>query len=157
MQGIDYQQLYDFLEEYTDFLDKMQRDETEKFAALSSRDMARIEHSISVAQANAKQLENFETQRIKLQNRAGLEGLSFREIILKAPEHEQSWLLQLFDRFERSVSDIKFYNDKSMSVARDEMLEIDPSAVLPGAVKQNPYSKLKEETGNKNGMLETKI
>ena len=62
----------------------------------------------------------------------------------------------MFERFVRSGNAIRFHDDKSMSVARDTMLRVDPGAVLPGA-KANPYSRIKKEQDDQNGMLETKI
>ncbi len=149
-----------FMEEYTDFLERMVADENEKLAALSSRELKRIEHSITVSQANAKQLDNYEAKRIALQSGAGFDGMSFRELLDAVPEEQRGPLKWLFARFERSVSEIRFRNDKSMLVARDHMLDIDPAAVIPlqpGAKAANPYEKLREEQAEaQSGMMETK-
>lgn len=138
-----------FMQEYTAFLGRMRRDESIKLSALASKELRKIEHSISVSQANAKQLENFEAQRIALQASAGYEGMSFRQVITNAPKEKQSELWDIFTAFESHVAEIRFYNDKSMAVARDNMLDLDPEAVLPGsadgAKPNNPYEKIREE------------
>ncbi len=149
-----------FMAEYTDFLGRMRLDENGKLAALSSRELPRIESSIATSQANAKQLENYETKRMTLQADAGLQGLSFRQVIESAPPDAQRGLWFLFDRFERTVADIRFLNDKSMAMARDNMIDIDPEAVLPGAGAaggSNPYEKLRRERAGHSAILETKV
>lgn len=149
-----------FMIEYTTFMGRMRADENEKLAALSSRDLSRIEHSITVSQANAKQLENYEIRRVALQAAAGYENLSFRELIAVAPEEEQDGLWQLFAKFENHVSEIRFFNDKSMAVARDNMIEIDPEAVLVGSQggkPSNPYERLREEQNGRTSILEKKV
>lgn len=157
------QDYFTFLEEYTQFLERMTEDESEKLAALSSRDLPRIEQSITVSQANAKRLENYELKRVEIQDKAGYGGCTFAQLLERTDPFEQDWLRQVFDRFERSVSEIRFRNDKSMAVARDNMLAINPDAVLPGpgtkpgAKAQNPYAKIREEAGDSTGMLETKV
>lgn len=148
-----------FVEEYTEFLERMTDDESEKLSALNSRDLERIERSIAVSQANAKRLENYEVKRISMQAKAGYEGMTFDQLIERADPMEQGWLRQLFARFERSVNEIRFRNDKSMAVARDNMLALDPEAALPAGKTpaQNPYAKIKKEAGEQTNILETKV
>ena len=154
---------YAFVREYTGFLERMLADEKAKLLALQSKDLPKIEHSIAASQANAKQLENYEIKRVAMQAKSGYEGLSFRQIIETYPKDDQSDFWQLYNRFERHVGDIRFHNDKSMAVARDNMLAIDPSAALPGASGQegpkssNPYKKIRDEQDMQNSILETKI
>ncbi|MDL2295072.1 hypothetical protein LJC60_10755 [Ruminococcaceae bacterium OttesenSCG-928-D13] len=146
-----------FMVDYTAFLARMRADENDKLAALSSRELSRIEHSISVSQANAKQLGNFEARRQALQAAAGYEGLTFRQLIELAPDEDQDRLWQLFTRFEGSVAEIRFFNDKSMAVARDNMIEIDPASVLPSGKGNNPYERIREKQNGQGGILETKV
>jgi hypothetical protein len=142
--------------DYTAFLEGMRADENDRLAALSSRELPRIEHSIAVTQANAKQLGNLEARRQVLQAAAGYEGLSFRQVILNAPVDERDRLWRLFARFEGNVAEIRFFNDKSMAVARDNMIEIDPASVLGAAAgANNPYARLRDER-NDRAILETK-
>ncbi len=154
------QEYYSFLQEYTGFLEQMLDDEKSKLQALMSKDLARIEQSITTSQANAKQLENYETKRSSMQAKAGYAGQSFRQIIETFPRETQSSFWQLYDRFERSVGGIRFHNDKSMAVARDNMMAIDPSAALPGTAGRppsNPYSKMRQAQDGQASILETKI
>lgn len=149
-----------FVEEYTQFLERMTLDEGEKLSALGSRDLERIERSIAVSQANAKQLENYELKRIDQQAKAGYGGLTFPQLVEQAEPALQGKMRQLFGRFERSVKEIRFRNDKSMAVAKDNMMSVDPEAVLPGAgagKAQNPYARFKEEEAAANNILEKKV
>lgn len=72
-------------------------------------------------------------------------------------------MLRLFTQFERNVSEIRFYNDKSMGVAKDNMIEIDPEMVLHSQAGQktgpaNPYEKIREEhRQERSSRLETKV
>lgn len=154
------QAFYTFMEEYTDFLERMRKDEQERLSALESRNLQRIESTIAVSQANAKQLENYELKRNSVQQNAGLGGLSFKDVVKAVPADAQRGYSVLFDRFARHVSDIRFLNNKCMSVAKDGMLEIDPSAVLPAQTggHTNPYQTIrKNEVEKNNSILETKV
>lgn len=155
-----YDNFVTFMREYTDFLGRMRQDEADKLEAVASRELEKIEHSIAVSQANAKRLDNYETRRVATQDAAGFGGFTFRQLIAKAPGAEQDALWDLFSRFERNVSEIRFYNEKSMSIARDNMIDIDPAAVLPGqagAKPNNPYEKIREAQHEQSNMiLETK-
>lgn len=142
--------------EYTGFLAQMCADEKGKMAALSGREIADIEHSIAKSQANAKQLSNYEEKRIALQAAAGYGGMTFRQVVAEAPAGKREALQQLLATFERHVTDIRFYNDKSMAIARDNMVDIDPGSVTSGQGNQNPYEKQRERRLG-GGLLETKV
>ena len=153
----DQKEFISFMAEYTGFLAQMCADEKEKMAALGGRVLSDIEHSIAKSQANAKQLAIFEGKRVALQKAAGYDGMSFRQLIEAAPQAQRGDLVRQLAAFEQLVLDIRFYNDKSMAIARDNMVEIDPSAILAGqASNSNPYEKQRGRQEN-GGLLETKI
>ncbi len=149
-----------FMSDYTDFLSKMCADESNKLAAIASRELVQIEQSITTSQANAKQLQNLEEKRLRLQSEAGYEGMSFRQLIGTAPAVQQDGLWKLFSKFENNVAEIKFFNDKSMAMARDNMVVMDPEAVLAaqgGAKPNNPYEDIRSRQEGPSGLLETKV
>lgn len=155
--ALAHEEFVAFMVEYTGFLAQMCADEKEKMAALAGRVLSDIEHSIAKSQANAKQLANYEQKRIALQNAAGYGGMTFRQLIAAAPGMGQSGLWQVFSTFERRVADIRFYNDKAMAIARDNMVELDPELVLNERVNHNnPYEKMKEKQAG-SSLLETKV
>lgn len=155
------EELFSCLEEYADFLARMAKDEDEKLQALVSNSLPRIERAISVAQANAKQLESFELKRIRLQEQAGYGNMTFSEMIESAPEEERQSLEALLWRIQEYVDRIKYTNSKSMKVARVNMKEIDPAAEVPGAVHSpasDAYRKARERiNGDKTMLLKAKI
>ena len=156
-----YGELIDFYEEYAAFLAQVLRDEEEKLQALMSSSLPRIEHSISAAQANTKQMENMELRREMLQERAGFAKLSFREILERIPETEQSAFQALFERIRSYVEQIKFHNEKSMGMARANVKAVNPDALLPDEEAKkmnpakNPYAKVRQQ--EHTSILETKI
>jgi len=109
--------LYDFFGEYAAFMEDMESVQKEKLDSLLSRDLLRMERSIKSQQAYAMRLENIENRRIRVQEEAGLGGLTFSELISRAPEEKRRELSLLFDRVKRSVSNIKYLNDKASELA----------------------------------------
>lgn len=157
-----YTELIDFYEEYAAFLAQILRDEKEKLQALLSNSLPRIEHAISEAQANTKQMENMELRREVLQEAAGFGGRTFREIIESVPEDEKAAFQALFERIQNDVEQIKFHNEKSMSVARANVKAVNPEALMPHEQKnaaQNPYVRASRQTqpDQSASILETKI
>ncbi|MEG0018875.1 MAG: flagellar export chaperone FlgN [Hydrogenoanaerobacterium sp.] len=156
--SVGFNELVGFFEEYADFTSHMASSETEKVRALISNELPRIEHAISVAQANAMKLENMEQQRIKLQERAGCGGKTFSEIIENAPDEEKERLRVLFLRIQGSVEDIKQRNEKSVDIASANMrrlnIELEPRST--DTTPASAYMRVKENKGS-GPMLETKV
>lgn len=157
----DYEtELFNFFEEYAEFLEKLNSDEEEKLSSLLSNSIERIEHAISVGQANAKQMENMERRRIRLQEKAGYAGMTFSEIIESAPDEERVGLEALLHRVITLAENIQFQNKKSMGVARDNLhiMNLAPET-LAGASKQaTAYVRASEKTRVPSiSLLETKI
>lgn len=150
-----------FLQEYNAFLAEMSKSEQEKLQALLSNSLPRIEHALSEMQANAKRMENMEAKRLNLQKKAGLGDLSFSQIIEALPEELRAETAALMHNFERHISDIRFHNEKSMSIAHDRVMIIDPDALQdkgeqPSTAAESAYAKVRDLLNN-NGILETKI
>ncbi|MFR6327882.1 MAG: flagellar protein FlgN [Eisenbergiella sp.] len=80
------EEIFVFLTEYTEFLEKMEVTQQEKLDLLLSGDLKKIEQSIMVQQAMDKQLENLEQARMRLFQEHGVEGKTFRELIPLQPE-----------------------------------------------------------------------
>ena len=59
------EEIFVFLTEYTEFLEKMEVTQQEKLDLLLSGDLKKIEQSIMVQQAMDKQLENLEQGRLR--------------------------------------------------------------------------------------------
>lgn len=136
------QELFTFFEKYVSVLYTMVADEKEKLNALVSNSLPRIEHAISVAQANAKQIESFESKRISLQASIGCADMTLSQLLEQVPESHAVSVSSLFSQMGKYIDEIKFVNDKSMAVARDNMVRLAPEAAIiqqsegPAA---NPY------------------
>lgn len=161
LQSKQARELFEFLNEYDEFLHRMIADEEEKLRALLSSSLQRIEHALSIAQANAKQLQNMEARREMLQQKAGFAGMSFSEILAVIPEEQSEEGRELFERFDRDVKEIKYRNEKSMDFARGNIREINPDALredapAPKGAAGTAYAKM-SRADERPSMLETKI
>lgn len=153
-----YEEMLCFFEEYAEFFAHMAASEVEKLQALISNELPRIEHAISVAQANAMQMESMEQRRQKMQERANVGGMTFSQIIEQAPNEQRGRLQALFARIQESVDGIKQCNGKSMDIANANMRKMNLETVLPKAdgTPANAYMRVKEDTG-RGPILETKV
>ena len=142
------EELFTFLTEYMEFFEKMEDTQQEKLELLLSGDLKKIEQSIMVQQAMDKQLENKEKARLTLFQDHGLEGKTFRDILLLQPESgkgpetpwcRQEWM-QLYDRLKKAIDNIRYYNKKSQEIARSELIKTgaDMGAVDPSSGVYHP-------------------
>lgn len=113
-----YQEFYDFMEEYTCFFQDAADLEEEKLAALLSDDLHRIERALMEHQRVTKQIEQYELRRAEMQERLGLGGKTFREIIDLTEGEDRQDLKFLFSAFEAAVQCIKHSNSRSLDIAR---------------------------------------
>lgn len=108
-----------FLESYVNFLEEVAAGEGEKHAALLSYDSKRIDRATSNQQAMNMRLAQMEQQREAEQDQIGWGGLTFHEILERVDKSEQADFVALFERFARAVSDIKYFNGKSIVFAQE--------------------------------------
>lgn len=112
---------YDFLGEYADFFGEMELFEQQKLTAMLAGKLPEIEQMITAAQANAKKLDNLEQKRMRMQREAGFGEMSMSELAAAAPGERGRQLAEQLKRLSRSVTNIRFYNNKSMSVAESNL------------------------------------
>ncbi|MBP0981933.1 MAG: hypothetical protein J5968_06975 [Oscillospiraceae bacterium] len=156
------QEMFLFFEKYVSVLYSIVQDEKEKLNSLTSNSLPRIEHAISVAQANAKQIENFEAKRVALQAALGCEGMTLSQIVEQLPESHAVSVPSLFRQLEKYVDEIRFINDKSMTVARDNMARLNPDAPIlqpseNAAQGNNPYEAAMSHQNEPQSIFKTKI
>ncbi|WP_312643752.1 flagellar export chaperone FlgN [Hydrogenoanaerobacterium sp.] len=154
------QELLDFLYEYAGFFSEMEQTETQKLDNLLSRQLERIEHSISMQQAMDKRLQNLEKRRADLQTKLGFDGMSFKNIIEEFPEENRAELSRLFERIENSLDNIKFLNQKSMNVAKSRLEEMGSNAQFKVSANLSNYSGYTTKDSNQmpaHSILETKV
>ena len=154
----NFEQFYDFMTEYTDFLEETAEKEKDKLSALLSDDLKRIEHCLSEHQSTIKRTELFEKDREKLQKKLGLQGLTLKEIIEKCDDPEEKDLLRkLSARFKAAIDSVKHANKTSLQVAQMNLQIIED--VMPRNVNDpKVYNAKGMPMIKKNiGILDTKI
>lgn len=153
------QELFDFLREYVEYFEKVAGEEPAEHASLTTQDIGVIEHSMSRRQAIIKQIENWENRRVEIQAACGFAGLSFQELLGRLDGGERERFAALFERLGRAVSQVKFLNEKSMRVVRDQLDAIARAFPEMAAVGVGEYAPpLAPKPAAKLGLqLKTKI
>lgn len=136
-------EFYGFLEEYAEFFSEMENFEKKKLDALLSGKLSEIESALSSTQANVKQVENIEIRRIKYQNDLNLTDMTFSQILADAPIEYKDKLSELFSFINQSVDHIKFYNNKSMQLAENNL------RLVMQTVEKKPTTQMYGQTGEK--------
>ncbi len=122
-----------FLEDYVCFLEKTADSENEKYAAMISYDTKQLSRAVSNQQVTNMHLTKMEEQRKQEQREAGLEDLTFSQILEKLEGKEKEEFSGLFRRFERAVYDIKYFNGKSMDFAQEGLQILGREGEVPAA------------------------
>ncbi|MEG1686665.1 MAG: hypothetical protein RR185_05875 [Angelakisella sp.] len=133
---------FSFLGEYTSFFCQMEQFEAQKLELLLSGELSGIEKAITTAQANAKQLENLEQKRIRLQQEAGFGAMSLRELADKTDGARKEQLRLQLHELSVCLGNIKFYNAKSMQVAQTNLRRQTAKTSVASAVAPVHSSKL---------------
>lgn len=154
----NFNEFYDFMTEYTVFLEETAEKEKEKLSALLSDDLKRIEHCLNEHQFTIKKTERFEQQREELQNKLGIGGLTFKEIINRCADADEKDLLgKLYTRFITAVDNVKHANKTSLQVAQMN-LKIFEEIMPSGVTDAKCYDVKGVSSGRKNmGLLNKKI
>lgn len=153
-------ELMEFLGRYCAALSQMAEGEKEKLHALTSNSLPRVEHAISLAQANSMQIENLEKQRIALMTGFGCGNYNHRELLGAVQPERREALLGVIRQFEEHIETVRFYNSRSMDVARDNLMRVSPETVLAqrNGKASDPYTAAKKGLGGEStSLLQTKI
>ncbi len=113
------QEYAEFLERYTEFLETMAKDQTDRYEAMVSFDADALSHAMAGLQSGMMQLEQMEEKRMSLQRTAGFGDDTFAQILQKLPAEDRSPMEDLFRRIRIAVWDIKFLNEKALTFARE--------------------------------------
>lgn len=121
MSDVNNAEFYALLEQYIQALKDMLDGEQQKLEALYANDLKSIEKALSISQANSMNLENVEKKRIYLQQKAGLAGLSFSEIIDNAKPEDKNMLMRYFEVARRLLEQIRYLNSRSMNISASNL------------------------------------
>ncbi len=142
--------------EYTEFFEETAAKEREKMCALLSDDLARIEKCLNEHQSTVKRTELYEKEREKLQERLGLGGKSFRQIIAMTDGEQHDRLRQLYTRFKIAVDNVSHSNKTSLQIAENNMRVIESFSNTVTDAKCYDNNGVSSKRRNM-GLLNTKI
>ncbi len=149
---------YDFMTEYTDFLEETAEKEKDKLSALLSDDLKRIEHCLNEHQSTIKKTEHYEKEREKIQKQLGIGGFTLKEVIESCSDPEEKELLEKIAlRFKIAVDNVKHANKTALQVAQMN-LQIIEDVMPQGVTDAKCYNAKGIPSIRKNmGILNTKI
>ncbi|MCI8441145.1 MAG: flagellar protein FlgN [Provencibacterium sp.] len=118
---------------YAGYFEGLAEGEKDKLDALLSHDLQRMERSIAQQQAVEKKMEQLEELRESLQQAAGFGNMTGQQIIALLNGAEKNELEQAYKRLSDAVASVKFYNQKSMDVCKQNLQLIGSEVVDPAA------------------------
>lgn len=122
-----------FMAGYAGYFEGLAEGEKDKLDALLSHDLQRMERSIAQQQAVEKKMEQLEELRESLQQAAGFGNMTGQQIIALLNGAEKNELEQAYKRLSDAVASVKFYNQKSMDVCKQNLQLIGSEVVDPAA------------------------
>ena len=125
-----FEEYYGFMEKFIEFYKEAQRVEFEKFDALMSVNLERVQAVMKNYQSYIKQAQNFEEQRIDLCKKLGFENMAFSEIISHFEDDEAEKLTEQKDRLTSVIRTIKYLNKRSMDFVNVQLGEIEEAASI---------------------------
>ena len=144
--------IIDFLLEYTEALEAMEKKQVEKLGLLMTRELDKVEQTIMMQQAMDKKLENLEHRRQELFTAHGLDGRTLKQIADEAKDSERKELLELYRRIDGSIGNIQYYNKKAEVLAKSELERMGIDSRMVG----NPTGIYGRPTVQKGSKLEKK-
>lgn len=154
------QQLLDFLEDYTCFLEKAIQAQKDKLEAVLTHEVTVLESSVAAQQNLAVQMEQYEKNREKFQFQAGFPNKTLTEIAQALePDHpsEANKVLNCHSRMSKAVDQIKFLNSKAMHVVETSLNVLNLSA--PSVNNLDAYTERAKKIAGSSGqsIFQTKV
>ncbi len=118
------------MEKFTDFYIEAQKLEFEKFDALMSCELDRIQKVMKDYQACIKKAQSYEEERIELCKRLGFDNMAFSEIISHFDDDEAIKLISQKDRLTSIIKTIKYLNKRSMDFVNVQLSDIEEAASI---------------------------
>lgn len=117
-------EIIEFLTEYTEFFEQMERKQAEKLGMILTRELNKIESALLLEESMEKQMRNLEKRRLEFFASHGLDGKTFRELVEGSRGEEREILRQLQERLEGAIGNIRYYNEKSNGLAKEELFRL---------------------------------
>lgn len=133
------------MEEFIEFFDELIPVEQEKLDAAIKNRVSFVEECMHKEQAAILRLRGLDQKREKEQERLGMAGLTFRQILEKAPEDAASVLTPLFDRLSEQVKMLQ-----SVSASAKNSIEINLHTIQTALAGNAPGRDTYSASGRKN-------
>ena len=120
------------MKEMTQFFDAFQLIERQKLEAAASNDILRLEEIMKKEQAEILVLRGLERKQQEIQAQMGCSGLTFREMIDRAPEQDRaefenvySRLSESLDLFQKTTQSVKQAIDLNLHAIHKALEKVD--------------------------------
>lgn len=147
----DFSGFKKIIEEFIDFFDELIPIEQEKLDAAVNNRVSFIEECMHKEQAAVLKLRGLEQKREKEQEKLGMKGYTFRQILEQAPEDTAAVLQPLFDRLSEQVR-----LTQSLSGNIKESIETNLYIIQSSLAKETPGRETYSASGRKKGSTDNK-
>lgn len=125
-----FEEYYGFMERFIAFYIEAQKCELEKFDALMSCELPRIQEAMNNYQSVIKKAQAYEEERIELCKKLGFENMAFSEVLRHFDDDEKTKLTEQKNRLTSIVKNIKYLNKRSMDFVNVQLGEIEQAASI---------------------------
>ena len=125
-----FEEYYGFMERFISFYIEAQKCELEKFDALMSCELPRIQDAMNNYQSVIKKAQSYEDERIELCKRLGFENMAFSEVLRHFEGEEKTKLTEQKNRLTSIIKNIKYLNKRSMDFVNVQLGEIEQAASI---------------------------
>ncbi|MCR5816065.1 MAG: flagellar protein FlgN [Ruminococcus sp.] len=125
-----FEEYYGFMERFISFYIEAQKRELEKFDALMSCELPRIQDAMNNYQSVIKKAQSYEDERIELCKRLGFENMAFSEVLRHFEGEEKTKLTEQKNRLTSIIKNIKYLNKRSMDFVNVQLGEIEQAASI---------------------------
>ncbi len=125
-----FEEYYGFMEKFISFYIEAQKCELEKFDALMSCELPRIQDAMNNYQSVIKKAQSYEDERIELCKRLGFENMAFSEVLRHFEGEEKTKLTEQKNRLTSIIKNIKYLNKRSMDFVNVQLGEIEQAASI---------------------------
>lgn len=131
------------IEQLVELFDRMIPLEQSKLDAVSHNQVSQLEDIIKKEQAEIMVLRGLDQKRERTQEELGWKGLTFQEILKKAPEEQKAELQKLFDELAGRVTAFQSVTESSRT-----MMEVNLHAINEMIARQSGGTKTYKEDGS---------
>lgn len=124
----EYNEFYEFMREYVDFFDVLEKKEEEKLKLLYSREAQKLEELLEEYQLLGRRVAGYEEKREKFHKKLGFGDMTFKEMIESEFATDTAENVEWKERFgalhqrlKTSVNNTKHFNEKALEYAQLNM------------------------------------